>query len=399
MKKLASVIAILLFAMFIAPTDVWAGDTGDKQQFCNAYADKAVAQFNLGKQHNLPGIVPPVWSNDRNGHYNWCMQVPENVANSENAKRQAYLNKYIKHETPQEGMQTGAVSKGVLNMPDMGKILAVTQNMKTQSYLGCFKDQKNRDISGFSFNAPNMTKELCMAKCQQKGFQYAGLQYGRYCFCGNSYGKLGKADNCNMPCAGNKAEICGGSWANSVYRVNSTTGKAVEKFKTKVLGNIEKTDLISMDNNVMHIRLYYRVDASVANSLYAGAFLYDINLKAINAGYEPTKEHRSPGGSIDIYLVLPPEPFQSATLETFLIHSGGVLTKRYFKVPFVWDGQHGRIVAPSVISNGSSPGQTAQMESRQKQEGLFPSQIKHLTRINQNLKHGVPVGLDPGLGP
>jgi hypothetical protein len=27
----------------------------------------------------------------------------------------------------------------------------------------------------------------------------------------------GPADSCKMPCSGNRAEICGGFWANSVY--------------------------------------------------------------------------------------------------------------------------------------------------------------------------------------
>ena len=120
MKKLASAIAILLFAMFIVSTDVFAGD---KQQFCNTYADKAVAQFNLGKQHNLRGIVPPAWSNDRNGHYNWCMHVPKNFANSENAKRQAYLGKYLPQNTEGKGTVTGTVT-GIVGNKGGGSIAA-----------------------------------------------------------------------------------------------------------------------------------------------------------------------------------------------------------------------------------------------------------------------------------
>lgn len=92
MKNLASTLAMLLIVLFIVPID---GLGADKQQFCNSYADSAVKQYNQSKKYNLPGIVPPAWSNDRNGHYNWCMVTPENVANSESAMRQAYLEKYI----------------------------------------------------------------------------------------------------------------------------------------------------------------------------------------------------------------------------------------------------------------------------------------------------------------
>ena len=38
------------------------------------------------------------------------------------------------------------------------------------------------------------------------------------CFCGNfTYGVYGKVNTCNMPCMGNKNQICGNIWANSIY--------------------------------------------------------------------------------------------------------------------------------------------------------------------------------------
>lgn len=93
------------------------------------------------------------------------------------------------------------------------------------SSLGCFRDQgdptgtSGRDLYGFVANEPGMTTERCVSLCRGKGFQYAGTQYSTWCFCGNSYGRSGPADNCNMKCSGNKSQTCGGSWANSVYSV------------------------------------------------------------------------------------------------------------------------------------------------------------------------------------
>jgi len=43
------------------------------------------------------------------------------------------------------------------------------------------------------------------------------VQNGSECFCGNSYDRLGTANNCNRPCSGNSTQICGGPWALSVY--------------------------------------------------------------------------------------------------------------------------------------------------------------------------------------
>ena len=65
-----------------------------------------------------------------------------------------------------------------------------------------------------------MTTQMCTSTCKSKGFKFAGTQYSRWCFCGNSYGKSGVANNCNMNCSGNKNQKCGGGWANSVYRLN-----------------------------------------------------------------------------------------------------------------------------------------------------------------------------------
>lgn len=283
MKKSLNVIAIFFFAIFVVPTYVSAGD---KQQFCNAYADKAVEQYNLGKQHNLPGIVPPAWSNDRNGHYNWCMIVPENFANSENAKRQAHLDKYLPKNTAEKNIAIGTVTGTV----------------------------------------------------------------------------------------GNKT---GGAVAATPISIPRPV--QVGKIKASALGTIEKTEFISMDKNVMHIRLYYKVAPSVADGLYGGAYLYDINLKAINAGYKPTREHKAAEGSIDVDLVLPPESFESATLEAFLMHSGKVIVKQYFKMPIRWNGAYG-----SSINHGIN-----------RKLAL----IGGLGEKDVPAEHVLPVGLDPGRGP
>lgn len=303
MKRTGHAIAILLFAMFIIPTDVSAGD---KQQFCNTYADQAVAQYNQGKQHNLPGIVPPAWSNDRTGHFNWCMAVPENFANSENAKRQAHLGKYLSLKTGQGSVLTGTATKVVGGQ--VGGAVAATP---------------------ISIPRP--------------------IQVG--------------------------------------------------KIKANALGTIEKTELLSLDNNVMHIRLYYKVAPSVADSLYGGAFLYDINLKPLNVSYKPTREHKAPQGSIDVSLLLPSESFDSATLEAFLMHAGKVIVKQYFKAPLRWNGTHGSSLNPAIDRKLKSTGNWGKVDvvpaGKQQPVGLDGGWGKVDVPAGQQL----PVGLDPGRGP
>ena len=87
-------------------------------------------------------------------------------------------------------------------------------------YIGCFADQTDvRDLGGYTFNNGAMTTSSCISTCNERGFKYASTQFGSHCFCGNSYGRYGASTNCNMPCSGKSSEICGGGWANSVYRV------------------------------------------------------------------------------------------------------------------------------------------------------------------------------------
>ena len=54
-----------------------------------------------------------------------------------------------------------------------------------------------------------------------QGFDFAGVQYSDECYCGKEYDTYGPADKCDRPCDGDPSEICGGSYANSVYE----TGK------------------------------------------------------------------------------------------------------------------------------------------------------------------------------
>jgi len=59
-----------------------------------------------------------------------------------------------------------------------------------------------------------------MNLCYSSGFELAGTQYGKECFCGDTHPTddlLTDASNCNRPCSGNPEENCGGFLAMSVY--------------------------------------------------------------------------------------------------------------------------------------------------------------------------------------
>ncbi|CZR39290.1 uncharacterized protein FPRO_05517 [Fusarium proliferatum ET1] len=95
---------------------------------------------------------------------------------------------------------------------------------KKFSYLGCAKDAYgSRSLNMAQKSGDKMTIESCLDYCEEKGYSLAGLEYGRECYCGNTMEKShlpvkGQLGKCEMPCAGNKEQVCGGPGALSLYQ-------------------------------------------------------------------------------------------------------------------------------------------------------------------------------------
>ena len=88
-------------------------------------------------------------------------------------------------------------------------------------YLGCYRDQWNRDLPVRKRDVYVNAKDTCATLC--KDYRYFGLQSGTECFCGDTFGKYGKSveSKCNRSCKDDKTQICGGWWRNSVYQILS----------------------------------------------------------------------------------------------------------------------------------------------------------------------------------
>lgn len=86
--------------------------------------------------------------------------------------------------------------------------------------LGCFKDTSVLDLDGYLERSAQNTPVRCASICKGKGFRYGAVQNGESCLCGNSYGRYGPADNCDIKCPGGSM-TCGGNAANEVFeRIN-----------------------------------------------------------------------------------------------------------------------------------------------------------------------------------
>ncbi|KAM0476202.1 hypothetical protein ACHAPX_006619 [Trichoderma viride] len=100
------------------------------------------------------------------------------------------------------------------------------------NFRGCYTDSVNAralTAEGVPNGPTSMTVEACQSVCKGLGFTLAGLEFADECYCGNSLanGNTIAPDGntgCNMACAGNAAESCGGSNRLDVYSFGQANG-------------------------------------------------------------------------------------------------------------------------------------------------------------------------------
>ncbi|XP_072101750.1 sialate:O-sulfotransferase 2-like isoform X2 [Mobula birostris] len=96
-------------------------------------------------------------------------------------------------------------------------------------YIGCYLDSnKQRALRGTAFfDYRKMTIFRCQDNCAERGYQYAGLEFGAECYCGHRIQTQNTTESeCNMECKGEKSSTCGGPNRLSVYRLELTNDSA-----------------------------------------------------------------------------------------------------------------------------------------------------------------------------
>lgn len=119
------------------------------------------------------------------------------------------------------------------------------------SLLGCYNNSATRALSYRTDVTGSVTVESCTTACYNAGYPYAGMKYPDECYCGltienNNSGPTPNTD-CDMTCAGNLSEYCGGSYQLSMYHyiqaittppvVNSVNPSTVSPVKSGLPGN------------------------------------------------------------------------------------------------------------------------------------------------------------------
>lgn len=87
------------------------------------------------------------------------------------------------------------------------------------SYSGCYNDRTySRVLGGPSRKDSSVDEKSCTAWCA--GYEFAGVEFGNECYCGHqlaSYSVKTPDQECNMPCAKNGSQPCGGSNRVSLF--------------------------------------------------------------------------------------------------------------------------------------------------------------------------------------
>jgi hypothetical protein len=105
------------------------------------------------------------------------------------------------------------------------------------SFQGCSPEERwandgsFRTLSATMTGSDTMTNEACMAFCTTQGYAFAGTEWSRECWCGNSYAAtrqpattLASLASCNFKCSGDANSNCGGDSWLSLYAKCPTEG-------------------------------------------------------------------------------------------------------------------------------------------------------------------------------
>ncbi|XP_040583031.1 xylosyltransferase oxt [Lepeophtheirus salmonis] len=115
-------------------------------------------------------------------------------------------------------------------------------SQKVGMELGCFLDSVNQRILNekfLKFNNDNSPKK-CIEACTFYGFTFAGVQYKKECFCGNSLPKdTSEVSTCDLPCPKQEDGMCGGYLSMNIYHTGLIISNSKDDNNLSDLGEEE----------------------------------------------------------------------------------------------------------------------------------------------------------------
>ncbi|NXN25631.1 WSCD2 protein, partial [Nycticryphes semicollaris] len=133
-------------------------------------------------------------------------------------------------------------------------------------YIGCYVDNtRRRTLRGVSFfDYKKMTVFRCQDNCAERGYLYAGLEFGAECYCGHKIQASNASESeCNMACKGERSNICGGVNRLSIYRLELAQESARRYGSAIFRGCFRQPDNVSIALPISQIMLNMSVDKCV----------------------------------------------------------------------------------------------------------------------------------------
>ncbi|XP_036601701.1 WSC domain-containing protein 2 [Trichosurus vulpecula] len=159
-------------------------------------------------------------------------------------------------------------------------------------YVGCYLDNPSRRaLRGLSFfDYKKMTVFRCQDSCAERGYLYAGLEFGAECFCGHKIqGANASQAECNMECKGEKSNICGGVNRLSIYRLELAQESARRYGSAIFRGCFHRPDNLSLALPVTAMMLNMSVDKCVDFCTEKEYPLAALGGKACHCGFPNTR--------------------------------------------------------------------------------------------------------------
>ncbi|NXA16296.1 WSCD2 protein, partial [Sapayoa aenigma] len=133
-------------------------------------------------------------------------------------------------------------------------------------YIGCYVDNtRHRTLRGMSFfDYKKMTVFRCQDNCAERGYLYAGLEFGAECYCGHKIQASNASESeCNMECKGERSNTCGGINRLSIYRLELAQESARRYGSAIFRGCFRRPDNVSIALPASQLMLNMSVDKCV----------------------------------------------------------------------------------------------------------------------------------------
>ncbi|NXG35799.1 WSCD2 protein, partial [Dromaius novaehollandiae] len=133
-------------------------------------------------------------------------------------------------------------------------------------YIGCYVDNtRRRTLRGVSFfDYKKMTVFRCQDNCAERGYLYAGLEFGAECYCGHKVQAANVSEaECGMACKGERGNTCGGVNRLAIYRLELAQESARRYGSAIFRGCFRRPDNVSIALPASQTMLNMSVDKCV----------------------------------------------------------------------------------------------------------------------------------------